>query len=66
VNAVAIQVPPPVRAEDVEEQRLVEVDTEFLEYFGPDFASWKPWQVENYVNAIAAAHAEFSSEAVAS
>jgi hypothetical protein len=65
VNAVAVQVPPPVRAEDVEEARLVEVDQEFLEYYGPDFASWKPWQVENYVNAIAAAHAEFAPEGVA-
>jgi hypothetical protein len=65
VNAIAVQVPPPVRAEDVEEARLVEVDQEFLEYFGPDFAGWKPWQVEQYLDALEKAHAEFAPEGAA-
>lgn len=60
MNAAALWAPPMVRAEDVEERSLVEVDTEFLDYFGPDQRSWKPWQVEQYLQAIASAHAEFA------
>jgi hypothetical protein len=44
---------------DVEERRLVEVDTEFLELYGPDQAAWKRWQVETYLDAMCRAHAEF-------
>jgi len=55
----------PVRAEDVEEQRLAEVDAAFVEYFGPVFSSWLPWQVESYLAAIARVHAEFAPSGVA-
>jgi hypothetical protein len=65
VNAVAVAVPVMVRAEDVEEQRLAEVDTEFVDYFGPDIARWKPCQVEQYLDAIAQVHAEFAPQGVA-
>ncbi len=65
MNAVAVQVPPPVRAEDVEEARLAEVDKEFVGYYGPDWSAWKSWQVETYLDALAKAHAEFTSEGVA-
>jgi hypothetical protein len=65
VNAVAISVPEMVRAEDVEEQALAAVDQEFLDYFGPDWQAWKPWQREQYLAAIAQVHAEFAPQAVA-
>lgn len=55
----------PVRAEDLEEARLAEVDAEFVHDFGPVFASWVPWQVEQYLAAVARVHAEFSPTAVA-
>lgn len=55
----------PVRAEDLEEARLAEVDAEFVRDFGPHFESWLPWQVEQYLDAVAKAHAEFSPQAVA-
>jgi hypothetical protein len=55
----------PVRAEDLEEARLAEVDAEFVHDFGPDFAGWLPWQVEQYLDAVAKAHAEFSPKGVA-
>jgi hypothetical protein len=42
---------------DVEQHALVEVDTEFLEYFGPDWRRWKAWQVEQYETAMAKAWA---------
>ncbi|RSS92510.1 hypothetical protein EF919_18435 [Streptomyces sp. WAC02707] len=45
---------------DVEERRLAQVDTEFLDYYGPRQSSWQRWQVENYLAAIAAVHAEFA------
>jgi hypothetical protein len=64
VNAAAMWAPM-VRAEDVEEARLAEVDTEFVDYFGPDQGSWEPWQVEQYVAAIEKAHAEFAPQGVA-
>jgi hypothetical protein len=65
VNAVAIGAPVMVRAEDVEEQALAAVDAEFLDYFGPDWQSWKPWQQEQYLAAIAQVHAEFAPQGVA-
>ncbi|MFJ8146622.1 hypothetical protein ACIQ6R_16345 [Streptomyces sp. NPDC096048] len=65
MNAVAISVPVMVRAEDVEEARLAEVDREFTEYFGPNWRRWKPWQVEQYVAAIEKVHAEFAPQGVA-
>lgn len=65
MNAIAIQVPPPVRAEDVEEQRLADVDKEFVGYYGPDWVAWKDWQVATYLDAVARAHAEFAPEGVA-
>jgi len=65
VNAAALQVPVMVRAEDVEEARLVEVDTEFLDYFGPDWTRWQSWQVAQYLDALAKVRAEFAPEAVA-
>ncbi|MEU3280521.1 hypothetical protein [Streptomyces antibioticus] len=55
----------PVRAEDLEEARLAEVDAEFMRDFGPDFAGWQPWQVEQYLDAVAKVHAEFSPQGVA-
>lgn len=54
-----------VRAEDVEEARLVEVDAEFIHEFGPVFASWLPWQVEQYLSALEKVRAEFAPEGVA-
>lgn len=54
-----------VRQEDVEEQALAEVDQRFMDYFGPDFAHWQPWQQENYLTEIDKVHAEFAPEAVA-
>ena len=42
----------PVRAEDLEEARLAEVDAEFIRDFGPVFASWLPWQVEQYLACL--------------
>ena len=54
-----------VRAEDVEEARLAEVDAEFIHDFGPVFASWQPWQVEQYLSALARVHAEFGPSGVA-
>jgi hypothetical protein len=62
VNAVAIGVPVMVRAEDVEESRLAEVDAEFVDYFGPDWQAWKPWQREQYLAAIEKVHAEFAPQ----
>ncbi|MET8766382.1 hypothetical protein [Streptomyces sp. NPDC004658] len=44
---------------DLEERRLVEVDTEFLEMYGPDQRAWKRWQVEAYEAAMAKVFAEF-------
>jgi hypothetical protein len=55
----------PVRAEDLEEARLAEVDAEFIRDFGPVFASWLPWQVEQYLAAVAKVHVEFSPLGVA-
>ncbi|MET8826020.1 hypothetical protein ABZX40_13185 [Streptomyces sp. NPDC004610] len=66
MNAAAITSPVMVRAEDVEESRLAEVDTEFTDYYGPDWTRWRRWQVENYLSAIALVHAEFAPEGVAS
>lgn len=54
-----------VRAEDLEEAALAAVDEEFMEYFGPDWAHWLPWQQEQYLTAIDKVHAQFSAEAVA-
>ena len=54
-----------VRQEDLEEQELAAVDQRFMDYFGPDFARWLPWQQENYLAAIDKVHAEFAPEAVA-
>ncbi|MFJ6667482.1 hypothetical protein [Streptomyces sp. NPDC091383] len=54
-----------VRAEDLEESALAEVDVEFHEYFGPDESRWLPWQVEQYLDAIAKIHARFSPQGVA-
>ncbi|MFE1192862.1 hypothetical protein ACFW6E_08685 [Streptomyces olivaceoviridis] len=51
-----------VRAEDLEETRLAEVDHEFLEYFGPDWVHWQPWQQEQYLAAIAKVHDEFAPQ----
>lgn len=65
MNAAAIAPVVPVRAEDVEEQALAAVDQEFLDYYGPDWAAWKPWQRDNYLAAIAQVHAEFAPGAVA-
>ncbi|MEV6180134.1 phiSA1p31-related protein [Streptomyces sp. NPDC052015] len=45
---------------DVQERRLVEVDQEFVDYFGPQQWLWKPWQREQYLDAIAKVHAEFT------
>jgi hypothetical protein len=47
---------------DVVERRLVEVDTEFLDMYGPDQAAWKRWQVETYEAAMTRAFAEFGPE----
>lgn len=55
----------PVRAEGLEEARLVEVYVEFIHDFGPHVESWQPWQTEQYLAAIEKAHAEFSPQAVA-
>ncbi|KOV86111.1 MULTISPECIES: hypothetical protein [unclassified Streptomyces] len=51
-----------VRAEDLEETRLAEVDTEFLEMYGPDWASWEPWKRVQYIAAIERVHAEFAPQ----
>ncbi|KUN02783.1 hypothetical protein AQI95_24905 [Streptomyces yokosukanensis] len=50
---------------DVEEHRLVEVDTEFLEMYGPDQRAWKRWQVEQYEAAMAKEFAKFTPREVA-
>jgi hypothetical protein len=42
---------------DVQERELVEVDTEFLDYFGPDWRHWKQWQVDQYLAAMGQARA---------
>ena len=55
----------PVRAEDLEEARLAEVDAEFMRDFGPVYASWLPWQREQYLAAIERVHAEFAPQGVA-
>jgi hypothetical protein len=65
VNRAAVGAPRMVRAEDVEESRLAEVDQEFLDYYGPDWTRWKPWQQENYLAAIEKVHAEFAPKGVA-
>ncbi|MGW5616204.1 hypothetical protein [Streptomyces sp. NPDC003877] len=62
---MAIAAPVMVRAEDVEEQALAAVDQEFLDYFGPNWQAWKPWQQEQYLQAIAQVHAEFAPQGVA-
>lgn len=49
-----------VRAEDLEEFRLAEVDQEFMTDFGPEWAHWEPWQREQYIAAIEQVHAEFT------
>jgi hypothetical protein len=54
-----------VRAEDVEEQALAEVDSEFMARFGPLADRWEPAQVEQYLTAIARVHAEFAPMGVA-
>lgn len=64
MNRAAIGALEMVRAEDVEEQRLAEVDQEFLDYYGPDWTRWQPWQQENYLAAIAQVHAEFAPQQV--
>jgi hypothetical protein len=46
---------------DMEESRVAEVDTEFLEMYGTDQRAWKRWQVESYLDAMDRAHAEFHS-----
>ena len=51
-----------VRAEDVEEARLAEVDTEFVDYFGPDVWRWQRWQVEQYLAAVEKVREEFGAE----
>ncbi|MCG0066536.1 hypothetical protein CFC35_05440 [Streptomyces sp. FBKL.4005] len=51
-----------VRAEDLEEARLAEVDQDFMDYFGPDWARWRPWQQEQYLAAIEQVHAEFAPQ----
>jgi hypothetical protein len=53
-----------VRAEDLEEQALAEVDAEFHDYYGPE-SGWVLWQQENYLAAIARVHGEFGSQGVA-
>lgn len=50
---------------DVEESRLAEVDQEFTDYFGPMWRDWQPWQVEQYLDALARVHAEFPALGVA-
>lgn len=50
---------------DVEEHRLVEVDTEFLKLYGSDQAAWKRWQVDAYLDAMDRAHAGFGPSGVA-
>lgn len=50
---------------DIEERRLAEVDTEFLELYGTDQREWKDWQVDTYLHAIDRAHEEFGPQGVA-
>lgn len=50
---------------DAEESRLAAVHGEFVGDFGPALWSWQPWQVEQYLAAIAQVHAEFAAGAVA-
>jgi hypothetical protein len=47
---------------DVVERHLVQVDTEFLEMYGPDQRAWKRWQVETYEAAMTQVFAEFGPE----
>ena len=49
---------------DVEESRLAQVDEEFVGYFGPMWRDWHPWQVKQYLDALAKVHAEFAPEGV--
>lgn len=51
-----------VRAEDVEEQALAAVTEEFVDYFGPDMPQWRPWQVEQYLAAVAKVHVLFGAD----
>lgn len=53
---------PMIRAEDVEESALAAVDREFTEYFGPHLHTWQPWQVEQYLDAVAKIHAAFQAD----
>ncbi|MEU5593074.1 hypothetical protein [Streptomyces sp. NPDC020298] len=50
---------------DLEESRLAEVDTEFLELYGTNQQAWKQWQVDTYLDAITRAHEEFGPLGVA-
>ncbi|WP_420032312.1 hypothetical protein ACN2WE_05465 [Streptomyces sp. cg28] len=51
-----------VRAEDVEETALAVVDQEFTDYFGPNWRTWQPWQIEQYLDAMEQAHSEFDAD----
>lgn len=55
-----------VREEELEERDLVLVDCEFTRDFGPDMWRWQPWQIEQYLDALAKVHAQFSPRGVAS
>lgn len=52
-----------VREENAEEDALIAVGQEFRDMYGPDDRSWAPWQVEEYLAALAKVHAEFSPQA---
>jgi hypothetical protein len=51
-----------VRAEDVEESVLAEVDAEFQAMYGPNWRRWERWQVAQYLDAVGKAHAEFAPD----
>ncbi|MFE9398602.1 hypothetical protein [Streptomyces flavidovirens] len=50
---------PIIRAEDLEEQALAQVDADLHDYYGPE-RYWKPWQIETYLDAIAKVHQQFA------
>lgn len=57
---------PPAEDEDLEERELIQVHAEFTADYGPHFESWEPWQVEQYLTALAKVSAQYRLGRVAS
>lgn len=57
---------PHAEDEDLEERELIQVHSDFTADYGPHFETWEPWQVEQYLNAIAKVSAQHRLGRVAS